>query len=138
MAVQLQKRSGAPIRVCAGWDSRPDQRWTRYAELLRHRALSSKLPYDLSKLIELYDRWEDAAALPEALRRDVLRVVRDKQPKAGRKYLPEIERIVGTLAGPGDLARLCDELLVARQLASAMGQAAAASTLGRPLEETVA
>lgn len=138
LAVQLRKRSGAPISVCAGWDSQPDQRWTRFAELMRHRALPSKLPYDLLKLVDRYDAWDDAATRQEALRCDVLRVIRDKQPKAGRRYLAEIEQIVHMLTCPDDLARLCDELLVARQLASAMEQAGASSPLGPQPQEALA
>jgi hypothetical protein len=119
-------------------NGRPDHRWTRFAELLRCRGLPAKLPYDLSKLAALYAAWDDAATLPQALQRDVRRVIRDKQPKAGRAYLAEIEHILEALACPEDLRRMCDELLVARHLAWAMDQAQAPWPSGSPLAEALA
>lgn len=138
LAVQLYKRSGAPIGICASWESDPDHRWNRYAQLLRCQALSGKLPYDLVQLADVYEEWEDAATLQPALRHDVLRVIRDKQPRAGRQYLREVEQIVQTLSGPQDLRRFCEELLVARQLAAASDQAAHPVSVPRRSEETPA
>jgi CRISPR-associated protein Cmr2 len=138
LAVRVHPRSGTPVAVCAGWNGRPDHRWTRFAELLRCRGLPAKLPYDLSKLAALYAAWDDAATLPQALQRDVRRVIRDKQPKAGRAYLAEIEHILEALACPEDLRRMCDELLVARHLAWAMDQAQAPWPSGSPLAEALA
>ena len=91
LAVHLNKRGGAPIRVaspwndqsCAGTMDRPDKRLTRFAELIQAEAISGKLPYDLNKLAGIYKDWP-GETLVQVLRQDVLRVIRDKQPRAGR------------------------------------------------------
>jgi CRISPR-associated protein Cmr2 len=128
LAVHLHKRGGSPVRVCGKWSDEPplDQRLRRFAELTRDDGIPGKLPYDLYKLTELYKGWRphmEGATIAEAMRQDTLRVIRDKQPRAGRQHLPEIENIVKALAGADDLEQFANELLVARLIADALKQA---------------
>ncbi|MFQ3640357.1 MAG: type III-B CRISPR-associated protein Cas10/Cmr2, partial [Chloracidobacterium sp.] len=127
LAVHLHKRGGAPIQIRSPWQDQPDQRLKRYAELLRREAIPSKLPYDLRKLADVYDGWPKET-LAQALCADVLRVIRDKQPKAGRHYLEEIEQLVRTrLTDATSLRRFTEEVLIAHQIAMALEQAEAPS-----------
>jgi CRISPR-associated protein Cmr2 len=126
LAIHLHKRGGGPIRIQGRWEDNPDERWARYAQLIRQEAIPSKLPYDLRKLAEVYENWIDPAL---ALGADVLRVIRDKQPRKGRDYMPEIVRILEPVTTTLALRSFAEELLVARQLAAALRQANA------PLEE---
>jgi CRISPR-associated protein Cmr2 len=122
LAVHLHKRGGAPIRARAKWSERPDERLSRYAELILAEAIPSKLPYDLRKLADVYQDWP-TDTMPQALRQDVLRVICDKQPRSGRLHIPELARILQTVTNASALHRFAEELLVARQLATALRQA---------------
>jgi CRISPR-associated protein Cmr2 len=124
LAVHLHKRGGAPIKIASRWQDESDQRLTLYAELMQKEALPSKLPYDLHKLIELYEGpgWRDEVRR-EAMQRDALRVIADKQPRAGRAYMPLVRKIVANLDCVKKLRQFCDELLVARLLAEVFDQA---------------
>lgn len=139
LAVHLHKRSGAPIKMASRWQSHPDSRLTLYAELLQKEALPSKLPYDLNQLAELYEapRWaEDVRRM--AMQKDVLRIIADKQPRAGRRYLSQVRDIVAGLANAQALQSFCNELLIARLLAEAFDQARRQPTqlLPEPREAT--
>ncbi|MCS6849797.1 MAG: type III-B CRISPR-associated protein Cas10/Cmr2 [Gemmataceae bacterium] len=130
LAVHLHKRSGAPIEVAARWVDRPDESLTLYADLIRTEALPSKLPYDLHKLVEIYRApgWDNDNTRRDALQKDALRVIADKQPRAGRQHMPTVRRVIGGIASASELQRFCEELLVARQLAVARQQAGLPAT----------
>ncbi|MDW8243256.1 MAG: type III-B CRISPR-associated protein Cas10/Cmr2 [Thermogemmata sp.] len=121
LAVHLHKRSGAPIRIRLPWSRDPDKSLLRYAELIQRDAIPSKLPYELRKMADVYENWLQPM-LQSALQADVLRVIRDKQPRSGRAFLPEIEQIVQQLSSAADLRRFAEELLIARQIANALEQ----------------
>ena len=136
LAVHLHKRGGSPIRVRMRWTEvpSPDERITNYAELLLAEAIPSKLPYDLRKLADLYDHWP-SETVADALRQDVLRVIRDKQPRSGREYMPQIEEILKSRAIDARSLRVfAEELLIARQIATALRQAGATAA---PVTEVV-
>jgi len=128
LAVHLHKRGGSPIRVRAKWTDHPNERLTDYARLILEEAIPSKLPYDLRKLAEFYTGWradteEKKRTAAEAMKQDVLRVIRDKQPRSGRKHMPEVEKILKTVNDVPSLHSFAEELLVARQIATALRQA---------------
>lgn len=139
LAVQLYKRSGSPIAIASRWETNPDRRLTLYAELIQTEALSSKLPYDLRKLVDLYrvPGWpkEERKA---AMQKDALRIIADKQPRAGRKYLKHIRGIVEAFETVQELERFCEELLIARLLAEVFQQAQRVPTQLRLLEPEAA
>jgi CRISPR-associated protein Cmr2 len=148
LAVHLHKRGGSPIRVRARWLAGDEnkivlhkdeprekafdlkefnERLMCYAELILTNGIPGKLPYDLRKLADLYKGWrsetrQEKQTVAEAMNTDVVRVIRDKQPTSGRQYMPEIERIVRTIATPNELEQFTDELLVARQIATVLQQ----------------
>lgn len=124
LAVHLHKRGGAPIRIARRWEQDSDNKLTLYAELMQKEALPSKLPYDLQKLAEVYeaDGWNESDRL-QAMRQDTLRVVADKQPRAGKAYMHHVHEIVQKLGSVKDLRLFGDELLVARLLADVFDQA---------------
>jgi CRISPR-associated protein Cmr2 len=128
LAVQLHRRGGAPVNVRSPWTDNPDQRLARFAELMRAEAIPGKLPYDLRGLANHYRGWKHDSAderrlLADAMRKDVIRVIRDKQPRSGRQYMPEIEAMVKDLQTPTDLQQFSEQLLVSAQLAASLKQA---------------
>jgi CRISPR-associated protein Cmr2 len=124
LAVHLHKRGGAPIKIASRWQDVPDKRLTLYAELMQKEVLPSKLPYDLHKLVELYEApgWAENVRR-QAMQRDALRIIADKQPRAGRAHMPLVRKIVTNLDCVKKLRQFCDELLVARLLAEVFDQA---------------
>lgn len=140
LAVHLHKRGGSPIKIASRWETNPERRLTLYAELMQVEALPSKLPYDLHKLIDLYQGsgWTEQVRR-EAMQRDALRIIADKQPRAGRRYMSVVRDIVAKLTTPRELEVFCDELLIARLLADVFERAARDLTeLPRFREEIVA
>ena len=129
LAVHLHKRGGSPIKIHSSWTEKPDEWITDYARLILAEAIPSKLPYDLRKLADLYQGWpaesdQERQTVSTAIRQDVLRVIRDKQPRSGRRYLTQIEeRLKGQVKDAPSLDRFAEELLVARQIAAALRQA---------------
>ena len=123
LAIHLHKRGGAPIHIRDQWTAKIDERLIRYAELLRAEAIPRKLPYELRGLFQIYQNWP-RESVSSALRQDVLRIIRDKQPRGGKQFLGEIETMVQSqLTDVNSLRNFASELLVAKQIALAMEQA---------------
>jgi CRISPR-associated protein Cmr2 len=126
LAVHLHKRSGSPTCVRSRWSAKPDVTLMRYADWVRHDAIPSKLPYDLRKLVPIYDdkNWQDANTRQKALQADVLRIIKDKQPRGARSAMPQIaSAIESRVKDSRSLETFCEELLVARLIAEVMEQA---------------
>jgi CRISPR-associated protein Csb2 len=123
LAIHLHKRGGVPISVRAKWCDKPDTRLSRYASLLIAGAIPAKLPYDLRNLANLYQDWPAETAQP-ALRIDVLRIIRDKQPLSGRASMPEIESILQNITSADGVRQFALELLLARAIAGVTSPAA--------------
>ena len=133
LAVHLHKRSGAPVRVRRNWADSPDQRLTEQAELIVQQAIPGGLPYELRRLVELYSGWPaeteaDNRRRLDALQQDTIRVIRDKQPKAGKAYMRRIKDLIEAMPSIDDFRQFARELLVARQIAAALKQAGAKPT----------
>jgi len=128
LAIHLHKRSGAPITFRARWQTQPDQTLQQLAELFLEGAISHRLPYDLSPLVDLYASWPDNTNLTAALRQDVLRIIRAKQPRAGQANQMQLLALVQTLQTAEDLRRLTTQLLISRQLAIGLKQASGATS----------
>lgn len=124
LAVHLHKRGGAPIKMASPWKAEPEERLIRYAELMQHDGLPSKLPYDLQKLVDIYEAtgWSDSTRT-QAMQKDILRIIADKQPRAGQQYMKAIRAIVNKFQSVDDLKHFCEELLIARLLATVFDQA---------------
>ncbi|MBA4192333.1 MAG: type III-B CRISPR-associated protein Cas10/Cmr2 [Planctomycetaceae bacterium] len=121
LAVHLHKRGGGPIRVRARWTDNPDGRIQEDAHLLLTQAIPSRLPYNLSRMADVYDGWPPTS-VAVAIRRDVLRLI---AAKAGDRA--QLNRVAETVrARVNDAASLREfaaELLIARQIATACRQA---------------
>ena len=130
LAIHLHKRSGAPITYRVRWsDSAPDVRLRRYADLMRAGAIPTKLPYDLRPLEQVYDRWLKSDKTGAALKKDVIRIIRDKQPSEGKRYMEEVVTLVEErVKDLPTLRTFGSELLIARHLAEAQWQAHASLT----------
>ncbi len=91
---------------------------------MQREALTSRLPYELHKLADLYDHsaWAPAI-LTRALQKDALRIIADKQPRAGRRYMPRVREVIEKIETVSALRQFCDELLIARLFAEVFRQA---------------
>jgi len=122
LAVHVIKRGGGPLAIRANWPSDPDQRLQKLAEWIDVRAVSGRVAYDIRKVAAVYDTWP-AESAQAAIQRDTIATLKGKQPVGGSR-MPEVEGFIQTrVAGAESLRRLGDELLVARQIALAVGQA---------------
>lgn len=135
LAVHLHKRSGGPVSVRAQWTDRPedglDGHVLELASLLNQQAISGRVAYDLHRIADVYDDWREAT-VADAVRRDALRVIAAKQPR-GESRMDEVRKLISSeVSSAGTLRRLADRLLIARQIATAIRQAA-----GRPLPAEV-
>jgi CRISPR-associated protein Cmr2 len=125
LALHLHKRSGSEIRVRAKWSESPspDERLIHYARLMLTEAIPSEVPHDLRTLADLYASWP-TETVANALRQDILRIIRDKQPRSGQHYMLEIEEALRSgVTDAASVHRFAEELLVARQIAAALRQA---------------
>lgn len=140
LAVHLHKRGGAPVRFRARWNEDPDKRIESFARLMLARAIPGKLAYDLRQAARAYRGWKadtpaEKTILTQAIRKDVLRIIQAKQPRAGRSRMHEVEaalskRIDSERDRPFDAEALLDfsnELLIARMISDSMRQAGGAS-----------
>ncbi len=126
LAVIVQTRSGAPLEFRDRWkpddgSAPPDERLQDWAALIAADALPDKAPYDLRHTaLELRAVLQ---ALPEASKRELQlaearRVIGRKRTDGGtRPLLAEHAAALLDAAGRLGLARLADELVVARWFA---------------------
>ncbi len=121
LAVHLHKRGGAPIRIRASWDADPDQRLERFANLMNDGVVSGKLPYELLTLARLYESWTGNAE--NAIQQDLFRLIAKKSTRGTETVRQALANDLQSL-NPTGLLELAQELLVARQLARTLKQAA--------------
>ena len=136
LAVHLHKRGGGPIRVRGKWTDNLDARLADFAAWLRDKKIPTRLATDLHQMAVVYDGWPryDEAAkkrVKDAIERDVLRVIAAKQPQGGGSVREQLRPVLGRVSDAASLEQLARELLIARQIAVACGQAA-----GRDKEES--
>lgn len=129
LAVHLHKRGGAPICVRARWSDNPDSRLEKFANLMNEGIIPTKLPYELRAMANLYEPWTEHA--DAAIQQDLYRLIAKKTSRGlgtVRQAMSEFIREMNS----DRLMTLASELLVARQIASALRQAAGRSV---PTEE---
>lgn len=125
LAVHLHKRGGAPIGVRARWSDNPDHRLERFANLMNEGIIPTKLPYELRSMAKLYEKWPVALA-KDAINQDLPRLIAKKASKGVDTVKVAMEPYTRDLDS-GKLLVLAEELLVARQIATALRQAAGRS-----------
>lgn len=132
LAVHVVKRGGETIAVRAGWDSSPDEHLTQLADWLAEGSVPGRVAYDMHKVADVYDDWPVNLA-EGAIRRDVMAMMHRKSPRSGDR-MPEIRDLVrARVSDAASLRGLANEMLVARQIAVARGQAAPAAKDGGEL-----
>ncbi|MBM3215928.1 type III-B CRISPR-associated protein Cas10/Cmr2 [Candidatus Poribacteria bacterium] len=122
LAVHLLKRGGSPITVRANWSDDLDERLATMAEWLADGKLPTRLANELRGIADAYERWDDGNALENAIQKDALRVVGKKQPPSEGAMGNIGDMIRARVKNAATLKRFANELLVARQMETALRQ----------------
>lgn len=129
LAVHVHPRGGALTAVRAQWKQDPDRQLQRLVEMHARNEIPDKAAYDLRQLALDYTDWphqseEQQAALDEAIRADVKRLMKRK-----RVANPEVWDTV-LLAGQGDarwtaegVRTMAERIIVARRIYASGRQA---------------
>lgn len=120
LAVHLHKRGGAPIEIRASWKDDLDHRLERFAKLINDGIIPSKLPYELRTLAQVYESWTGNA--DAAIQQDLFRLIAKKSSRGAGTVRQALSDDLQGL-NSGKLMVLAQELLVARQMATALKQA---------------
>lgn len=123
LAVHLHKRGGAPIEIGSRWDTEPDKRLRKFAELMNNGIIPTKLPYELRAMAKLYQSWNENA--DAAIHHDLVRVIAKKASKGVDTVKAAMDPYIKDMDAK-KLLVLAKELLVARQIAVAYKQAGGA------------
>lgn len=121
LAIGVSKRSGS-VTECAGHWDQLDKRLTQWISLHRGRLVPRGVPYELRQLdLKL------SGVSRELLRIEADRVLRRKQPEAGRKTQLEQDVLKALLQGissdGGSVTRLAEELIIAEVFADSLDTA---------------
>ncbi|MBS3967040.1 MAG: type III-B CRISPR-associated protein Cas10/Cmr2 [Truepera sp.] len=116
LAVAYSPRSGSEQMVRGRWDENPalGRRLCRYQDLLRLEQIPAKAAYELKGLLAELSK---VAGMEQAVVLEARRILRHKEMQAAHRN--ELDN----LRGAGDVARLADELIIAKVLARAYEQA---------------
>jgi CRISPR-associated protein Cmr2 len=122
LAVHLHKRGGAPIGVRARWNDNPDHRLKRFANLMNDGVIPTKLPYELREMAKLYESPSWAENADAAIQQDLYRLIAKKTSRGSGTVRQALSEFVKEM-NSDKLMTLACELLVARQIATALRQA---------------
>jgi len=122
LAIHLHPRSGAPIRIRRSWKDNPDERLAEWSKLLREDLISSKAAYALHELARDYKNWPDGSDPSQVIADDVVRLLSRKGLTEDNKLKLHKALSEGARSYAG-LNALAEELLVARRISVAEGQA---------------
>lgn len=117
---------GGPVFFRENWGGRPEEHLRVLAEKLNAGTLSHRIAADLERLACVYDGWA-GDTVKQAITKDALRVLAAKNPRHGGdgEAVADLERLVETMVKDAvSLRQLASGILIARQLASALRQAA--------------
>jgi CRISPR-associated protein Cmr2 len=132
LAVHLYPRSGAPTKIRERWDPEGevsfDKRLLKWAEMHCRDELPDSAAYDMHELAEDYREWNGISReeLKNLIIADSWRVLKRKKAGGTSSDGLRIEDIENLLAGVDSYKKIrsrADELILARQIASAMKQA---------------
>jgi CRISPR-associated protein Cmr2 len=121
LAVHLHQAGSTCFGLRERWESELDRRLYDFAALIRDGRISSQLPYELRRLAELYEPWpvESASAATEG---DLVRLIARKQSQSTGTVREAWAQYLNGMSAQR-LRTLAEELLIARQLAAALGRA---------------
>jgi len=122
LAVHVHKRGGGPVTVRGNWTDSLDIILLDLANLINSRKLSGRFASELIVLARQYNPKNDGAWQPdeitkEAIQKDTLRVLNKKQ--GGAKDNVKLKEIIGKINDFQGVQRLAEQILVARQIATA-------------------
>jgi CRISPR-associated protein Cmr2 len=121
LAVHVVKRGDDAVVIRANWSTHPEGHLAQLVAWLTDRAVPSRAAHDLHAIARLYDEWS-ADTVKDAIQRDALSVMRDKQPRAASQ-MAEIEKLIRKrVTGADALRGLANELFVAQQIATSASQ----------------
>jgi hypothetical protein len=80
------------------------------------------LAYDLYRVADVYENWRDESQVAAAIRRDAMRIIEAKQPRARGGLETIRELLPRAVSNAASLRRFADQLLIARQIALAIRQ----------------
>jgi CRISPR-associated protein Cmr2 len=126
LAVHLHKRGGAPIGVRARWNENPDHRLDRFANLMNDGIIPTKLPYELRAMAKLYESPSWAENADAAIQQDLYRLIAKKTSRGLGTVRQALSEFIKEM-NSDKLMTLASELLIARQIATALRQAAGRS-----------
>lgn len=125
LAVHLHKRGGAPIKIASRWDTLPEVRLHKFASLMNEGIIPTRLPYELRAMAKLYEKWPEELA-SAAISQDLPRLIARKASKPEKAVREELREETKGLDAK-KLMTLASELLIARQIATALRQASGRS-----------
>jgi CRISPR-associated protein Cmr2 len=122
LAVHVHKRGGGPVAVRMNWSADAEKDPSRYLQQLvdwiAAQSVPGRVPYDLHRIAAVYESWP-ADSVKDAIRGDVLDVMRGKQPR-GESKMDAIQNLIGVrVRDANSLRGLANELLVARAIGAA-------------------
>lgn len=128
LAVHLHKRGGASIGVRARWSEAPglDHRLETFANLMNNGIIPTKLPYELRAMAQLYESPAWAENADAAIQQDLYRLIAKKTSQGSDTVRQAMSEFIKDM-NSDKLMTLAHELLVARQIATALRQAAGRS-----------
>jgi CRISPR-associated protein Cmr2 len=122
LAVHAIKRGGDPVEMRGKWSDNPDDWLIKLAKLQISDAIPGRVAYDLHRVADVYENWQDQEQVAAAIRRDVLRIIKSKQPRESGGLEAIKELLPDRVFDATSLRRLADEILIARQIATAIRQ----------------
>jgi len=132
LAVHLYPRSGTPIKIRERWDPEGeislDKRLLKWAEMHCMDMLPDGAAYDMHELAEDYRDWKGTtkAQLENLIIADCWRLLKRKKAGSTSSEALKLDHIRDLLAGVDSYEKIkmrSDELILSRQIASAMKQA---------------
>jgi CRISPR-associated protein Cmr2 len=123
LAVHLHKRGGAPIKVASRWETKPEVRLHKFANLMNDGVIPTKLPHELRAMAKLYEPSSWAENADAAIQQDLYRLIAKKTSQGSGTVRQELSEYIKEMNSE-KLMTLARELLVARQIATALRQTA--------------
>lgn len=125
LAVHLHKRGGAPIQIRAQWNDdsddtmKPDKRLEKLAKLMINGTIPMTVPYELRNIAQLYSNWTLENC---PMKHDIARLLAKKQSRNIDSVRTALKPFM-TDNNASELSGFVNELLIARQIATAWQQA---------------
>lgn len=119
IAIHLQTRANATLKIRARWQDNLDKRLHTLAEMLASDSLPDGLAYDLRGMAEEYRDWQPQPP-PHLLQADARRLLGKKRSRGKPLADDKKEAFVAEIQCVADITRLATELLLGRHVAEAI------------------